>query len=63
VDQGTLMVKFHIAPNGRIVEASTDMPGTRVASCVEERIKTVRVGCYNGGDANANLPLQWNVKR
>ena len=62
-DEGKLMVKFHIAPNGRIVQAETDLPGTKVSACVEERIKAVKVTCYNGGDATANLPLQWGVKR
>jgi serine/threonine-protein kinase len=62
-DQGNLTVKFHIIPNGRIIEASTDLPGTKVSSCVEERLKVMRVACYNGGDVTANLPLHWNVKR
>jgi serine/threonine-protein kinase len=62
-DQGNLTVKFHIIPNGRIIEAATDLPGTKVSSCVEERLKVMRVACYNGGDVTANLPLHWNVKR
>jgi serine/threonine-protein kinase len=62
-DQGKLLVKFRITPNGRIAEAQTDMPGTKVSGCVEERIKSIRVVCYTGGDATANLPLQWSVKR
>ncbi len=62
-NEGKLMVKFHIAPNGRILGAETDMPGTKVAACVEDRLKTVKVACYNGGDATANLPVQWSVTR
>jgi serine/threonine-protein kinase len=63
-DQGKLMVTFRIAPNGKITEAKADLPSApKVTGCVEERIKTVRVSCYNGGDATANLPLQWSVKR
>ncbi|MBK7863172.1 MAG: serine/threonine protein kinase [Archangiaceae bacterium] len=62
-DQGKLLVKFRISTAGRISEAQTDMPGTKVSGCVEERIKSIRVPCYTGGDATANLPLQWSVKR
>ena len=63
-DQGKLMVTFHIAPNGKIVDAKADLPGApKVTGCVEERLKGIRVPCYNGGDATANLPLQWSVKR
>jgi hypothetical protein len=61
-EQGKLMVKFHIVPNGRIVEAQTDLPGTKLSSCVEDRLKLIKVACYNGGDVTANLPLPWSVK-
>ncbi len=62
-DVGTLTIKFRILPNGHINEAQTDLPGTRVSACIEERLKTMRVSCYNGGDQTANLPLRWNVKK
>jgi len=63
-DEGRLQVTFRIAPNGRITEAKADLPGApKVTGCVEDRLKSVKVTCYNGGDATANLPLQWSVKR
>ncbi len=63
-DEGRLQVTFRIAPNGKITEAKADLPSApKVTSCVEDRLKSVKVACYNGGDATANLPLQWSVKR
>jgi hypothetical protein len=60
-EEGRLMVKFRVVPGGRIIEATTDLPGTKVSACVEERIKKVRVNCYTGGDSTANLPLDWTA--
>jgi serine/threonine-protein kinase len=60
--QGVLLVRFAIAPTGRVSELSTDRPGTAISGCVEGIIRGLQFPRHVDAEVRVPLPLKWDVR-
>ena len=60
--QGTLTLQFTIASSGRVSSATTDLPGTKVSSCIEGVVKSLGFPRHVDLEVRVPLALGWDVR-
>jgi hypothetical protein len=60
--QGTLKLQFTIASSGKVTAASTDLPGTKVSSCVEAALRAISFPRHVDQEVRVPLALAWDVR-
>ena len=60
--QGTLKVTFAIANTGKVTRVMTDLPGTRVSSCLEAAVKVMIFPRHVDVEVQVPFPLTWDAR-
>ena len=59
--QGSLKVTFAIASTGRVSSVSTDLPGTKVARCIEAAVRAMTFPRHVDLEVRVPIALNWDV--
>ena len=60
--QGTLKVTFAIANTGKVTRVTTDLPGTKVSSCLEAAVKAMLFPRHVDVEVQVPFPLTWDAR-
>ncbi len=60
--QGTLKVTFAIANTGKVTRVTTDLPGTKVSSCLEAAVKAMVFPRHVDVEVQVPFPLTWDAR-